>query len=132
VNAVVVIDDPAVVAEVWQVFLRYEVALVAGDRAVLDELFWSDPAAVRFGVADRQRGGAAIRAWRAAQGPLPGRVRTHTAVTTFGSDTASVTTLFHYPGRPQVGRQSQTWVRLPEGWRIVSAHVSEVPAGSDG
>ncbi|WP_202919193.1 oxalurate catabolism protein HpxZ [Saccharothrix deserti] len=126
-DTAVVVDDPAVVAEVWQVFERYEAALVAGDHAVLDELFWSGAQAVRYGIADLQRGGAAIRAWRASQGPLPGRVRTGTTVTTFGADTASVTTLFHYPGRPLVGRQSQTWVRLPEGWRIVSAHVSEIP-----
>lgn len=55
-------------------------------------------------------------------------MRTGTTVTTFGADTASVTTLFHYPDRPLIGRQSQMWVRLPEGWRIVSAHVSEIPA----
>jgi Protein of unknown function (DUF3225) len=26
------------------------------------------------------------------------------------------------------GRQSQTWVRMPEGWRIVAAHVSMLAA----
>ena len=35
-----------------------------------------------------------------------------------------VTTRFEYPGGGKLGRQSQTWVRLPQGWRIVTAHVS--------
>ena len=30
-------------------------------------------------------------------------------------------------GSPKVGRQSQTWVRLPEAWRVVAAHVSVIP-----
>ena len=28
------------------------------------------------------------------------------------------------PGK--VGRQMQTWVRFPEGWRVVAAHVSVI------
>ncbi|MET9002038.1 oxalurate catabolism protein HpxZ [Amycolatopsis sp. NPDC004169] len=121
-----VVDDPAVRAEVAAAFARYEAALVAGDHAVLNESFWASPATVRFGVADRQRGIDELRAWRATQGPLGGRVTYGTEITTFGTGTAVVTTLFRYPGRPVVGRQSQTWVRMPAGWRIVSAHVSEV------
>ena len=124
-----------VAAMVRTAFERYEAALVAGDAEALDAMFWESPATVRFGVRDRQQGHAAIRRWRARQGPLPGRVRSDTAVVTFGADAAVVTTLFAYPGRTVEGRsvegrQSQTWVRFPEGWRIVTAHVSEIPSGA--
>ncbi|MGW3966015.1 oxalurate catabolism protein HpxZ [Amycolatopsis sp. NPDC005003] len=123
-----VVDDPAVRAEVSAAFERYEAALSAGDHAVLNESFWASPATVRFGIADHQQGIDELRAWRATQGPLDGRATQNTLITTFGTDTAVVTTLFSYPGRPVVGRQSQTWVRMPAGWRIVSAHVSEISA----
>jgi hypothetical protein len=118
-----------VVAEVSALFARYESALVAGDHAVLDELFWASSATVRFGIADHQWGIDELRAWRTTQGPLTGRRIQDTGITTFGTDTAVVTTLFRNPGRPVIGRQSQTWVRMPDGWRIVSAHVSEIPDG---
>ena len=121
-----VVDDPAVHATVSAAFARYEAALLAGDHAVLDELFWANPATVRFGIADHQWGIDELRTWRATQEPLTGRRLHDTRITTFGPDTAVATTLFRYPGRPVVGRQSQTWVRMPAGWRIVSAHVSEI------
>jgi hypothetical protein len=94
---------------------------------VLNELFWASPATVRFGVADHQWGIDELRTWRATQGPLTGRVIHNTRITTFGPDTAVATTLFRNPGREVMGRQSQTWIRMPAGWRIVSAHVSEIP-----
>jgi ketosteroid isomerase-like protein len=127
----VAVDDPAVVAEVTAAFDAYEAALVAGDNETVCALFWSDPRTVRFGVADAQDGHAAIAAWRSTQGPLPGRRLHGSAVHTFGSDLAVVTTRFSYPGGAAEGRQTQTWVRFPEGWRVVSAHVSEIGA-SDG
>ncbi|GGM07349.1 AtzH-like domain-containing protein [Dactylosporangium sucinum] len=120
------LNRPDVVAEVTQCFVDYEKALTAGDVRALTEAFWSSPLVSRFGIADRQTGAAALAAWRASQPPLPpGRRLFDTVVTTFGTDLATVTTLFDYPGGEQrPGRQSQTWVRLPEGWRIVHAHVS--------
>jgi hypothetical protein len=123
------VNRPDVVAEVAAAFADYEKALVVGDVPALSVAFWASDEVVRFGVADRQTGAAQLRAWREAQPPLPsGRRLVDTRITTFGSDTAVVTTRFHYPDRPAEGRQSQTWVRLPgAGWRIVSAHVSEVP-----
>lgn len=120
------IGQPAAAQEVAAAFAAYESALVAGDTAILNEVFWDSGDTVRFGVADRQQGSAAIAGWRRSQGPLPGRQLSCTQLTTFGSDFAVITTLFFYPGRPLEGRQSQTWVRFSEGWRIVSAHVSEV------
>jgi hypothetical protein len=123
------IDRPATVAEVRAAFERYEQALVDGDVAVLTELFWDDPRCVRFGVADRQDGAAAIAAWRRAHPSVPaGRTLRETRVVAVDGSAAVVTTLFSYPDGAVEGRQSQTWVRFAEGWRIVAAHVSEVPA----
>lgn len=119
------INRPDVVAEVSALFTAYEKALVAGDAAALTEAFWDSEHTVRFGIADAQAGAAQVRAWRYAQPPLPaGRRLADTRVTTFGTDLAVVTTWFSYPCGGPVGRQSQTWVRFPDGWRIVSAHVS--------
>jgi hypothetical protein len=122
-----VLDRPQVVAEVRATFERYEQALVDGDVAVLTELFWADARCVRFGVADRQQGADEIAAWRAAHPSVPaGRRLSGTRVLAVDDRTAVVTTLFGYPDGAVEGRQSQTWVRFAEGWRIVAAHVSEV------
>ncbi|GIJ50437.1 hypothetical protein Val02_73230 [Virgisporangium aliadipatigenens] len=127
------VDRPDVVAEVTQVFAEYEKALVDGDVERMTELFWDSDSVVRFGIGDRQDGAAELRAWRAAQPPLPaGRTLHDTRVTAFGADHAVVTTLFTYPGVPGEGRQSQTWARFPGGWRIVHAHVSQVSAVEGG
>ena len=121
------LDRPEVVAEVRAAFDRYERALVDGDVAVLTELFWDDARCVRFGIADRQQGAAEIAAWRRAHPSVPpGRILRHTRVLAIDDRTAVVTTLFGYPDGAVEGRQSQTWVKLPEGWRIVAAHVSEL------
>ena len=128
------IDRDDVVAEVTAAFVAYEKALVANDTAALAEAFWDSPAVVRFGIADRQTGAEQLRAWRAAQAQLPpGRRLYDTRVTTFGAELATVTTMFDYPGgEDRPGRQSQTWVRLPEGWRIVHAHVSQAQGSVGG
>jgi hypothetical protein len=118
-----------IVAEVTAVFRHYEVALSTGDAATLNRLFWDSPLSVRFGTADRQRGLAEITAWRDAHPAVaPGRRLRDTQVLTVDARTAVVTTLFDYPDGAVEGRQTQVWVRFPVGWRIVSAHVSEVPA----
>ncbi len=122
------LDRTDVAADVRAAFDRYERALVDGDLAVLTELFWDDPRCVRFGIADRQRGGAEIAAWRREHPTVPpGRRLRDTTVLALGETAAVVTTLFDHPGGTTEGRQTQTWFRFPEGWRIVSAHVSEIP-----
>jgi ketosteroid isomerase-like protein len=124
----VAFDRRDVVAEVLAAFHRYEDALAAGDVDVLVELFWDDPRCVRFGVADRQQGADAITRWRQAHPGVPAGRRLHdTHVLAIGEHTAMVTTLFSYPDGAVEGRQSQTWVRFGQGWRVVAAHVSEVP-----
>jgi len=120
------IDLPDVLAEVSAQFARYEAALVANDVAVLDELFRNDSRTLRYGIAENLYGYKEIMAFRAARSPV-GLMRTtdRTVITTYGRDTAVASTLFYrdaWTGR--VGRQMQTWVRFPEGWRIVAAHVS--------
>jgi hypothetical protein len=118
------IDRPDVVAEVTAAFEAYERALVANDVGAMLGFFAGR--ALRYGISDQQTGLDEQRRWREAQPPLPaGRHLKDTAVQAYGRDTAVVTTLFGYPGSDVLGRQSQTWVRLPSGWRIVHAHVSE-------
>jgi ketosteroid isomerase-like protein len=113
-----------VITEVTAAFESYERALVTNDVEAILGFFAPD--AVRFGIADMQVGLTEQRQWRLAQPPLPpGRRLKDTIVQAYGPGVAVVTTLFGYPGGDVLGRQSQTWVRLDEGWRIVTAHVSE-------
>ncbi len=118
------VNLPDVIAEVRAVFDRYEQALVSNDVAALDELFWDSPHTLRYGLAENLHGYDAIRAFRAAR-PAQGLARTlqRTAITSYGRDFATANTEFLRAGGP-AGRQSQTWVRTPHGWRVVSAHVS--------
>jgi Protein of unknown function (DUF3225) len=123
------INIPEVVAEVTEAFRRYEAALVGNDVAVLDELFWNAPQTVRYGLTENLYGYAQIRAFRAARSPHGlARALANTVITTYGRDVATAGTEFRRAGTPRVGRQSQTWVRMPEGWRIVAAHVSWMDA----
>lgn len=125
------INDPATLAEVRSAFARYEAALVGNDVAVLDSLFWVNDRTVRYGIGENLYGFAAIAAFRAARAPA-GLARTldETVITTYGTDLATCSTLFRRDAAPgKVGRQMQSWVRLPEGWRIVAAHVSLIDEG---
>lgn len=123
---IVEIDHPEVMAEVRAAFDRYEQALVSNDVAVLDELFRDDPRTVRYGAGGNLYGYDEIRAFRAARSPVAlGRRLMKTVITTYGRDFAVASTLYERPSAPgRIGRQMQTWVRFPEGWRVVAAHVS--------
>ena len=123
-----IIDDPATRAEVEAAFAAYEAALMGNDVAALDGFFWRDARALRYGAAENLYGHAEIAAFRAGR-PTAGLARNleRTAVTTFGNDFATASTLFRRVGAPgRVGRQMQSWARLPDGWRIVAAHVSVI------
>src|ERR1700675_2984761 len=120
------VDLPDVLAEVTAQFARYEKALVTNDVTMLYELCRADARTLRYGIGENLYGYAAITAFRAARSPVGLMRRTEkTVITTYGRDTAVASTLFYRDSTPgRVGRQMQTWVRFPEGWRIVAAHVS--------
>ncbi|HEY9011072.1 MAG TPA: oxalurate catabolism protein HpxZ [Devosia sp.] len=122
------LNRPEVVAEVRAAFEDYERALIANDVAVLDLYFLPRPDTVRFGIAENLFGSEEIAAHR-RRGPLAGPDRriTRTVITTFGDSFATVSALFRREGvSGRVGRQMQTWVRMPDGWRVVAAHVSMI------
>jgi hypothetical protein len=120
------IDLPEVVAEVTEAFKKYETALVNNDVVGLDALFRNDPRTVRYGAAENLYGYSEIKAFRAARSPVGlGRTLSKTVITTYGRDFAVAATLYQRPSAAgKIGRQMQTWVRYPEGWRVVAAHVS--------
>ncbi len=123
------INKADVVVEVRGSFDAYEAALVRGDADEITAFFWDDDRALRFGIEDIQHSRAEIALWRAEAPPVPAdRVVSHVEVTAFGDDVATVNCEFRYPDDQSIGRQSQTWVRFPEGWRITSAHVSVIGA----
>ncbi len=124
------IDIPDVVAEVRKAFEEYEKALVNNDVDKLDELFRDDPRTIRYGAGEILYGYAQIKAFRAARSPVGlGRTLSKTSITTYGRDFATAATLYERPSAPgKIGRQMQTWVRFPEGWRVVAAHVSLIDA----
>ncbi len=117
---------PDVVAEVTAVFERYEKALVSNDVETLDALFRDDPNTIRYGASENLYGYGEIKAFRAGRSPVAlGRTLSKTVITTYGRDFAVASTLYERPSAPgRIGRQMQTWVRCPEGWRVVAAHVS--------
>ena len=120
------INDAATLAEVTAAFARYEAALTSNDVAVLDELFLAEPTTLRYGIE-------AIRAFRSSRAPTGlARRLDRTQITTYGSDCAVAATLFHRDSAPaRVGRQMQTWIRTPAGWRVAAAHVSIIDQPRD-
>ncbi|MGE0799007.1 MAG: oxalurate catabolism protein HpxZ [Lautropia sp.] len=119
------VNLPAVVAEVTAQFHRYEAALVGNDVAELDALFWDSPLTLRYGATENLYGYDAIARFRAAR-PAAGLARTllRVEITTFGHDFAVANCEFRRSGADRTGRQSQTWIRTVDGWRVVAAHVS--------
>jgi Protein of unknown function (DUF3225) len=121
------INIPEVVAEVRQAFERYEMALMNNRPDVLSELFWNSPHTQRYGIAENLYGYDAIagyRQQRAAAGGPPKRRLERTIITSYGRDFATANTTYVREGTGKQGRQTQTWMRTPEGWRVVAAHVS--------
>ncbi len=130
------VNIPEVVAELRQLYPRYEQALITNDVPTLIAMFWAGEQVMRFGVTENLYGPGELEAFRNSR-PAANLSRTITRleIVSFGYDFASITVEFERavpadsPTRPPTrGRQSQAWVRLPEGWRIVSAHVSLLPA----
>lgn len=124
------VDLPEIVAEVTAEFERYEAALVGNDVTVLDRIFAVDHRTIRYGTDENLYGYDEIAAFRAARSPAGlARTLSRTVITTYGRDFAVASTLYRRPsaGAGKIGRQMQTWVRFPQGWRVVAAHVSMIP-----
>lgn len=120
-------DQSDAVADLQTAFKAYEAALLRHDVAALNAFFWNDARTLRYGIAEHSQGIAAIREYRAHALPVPaGRQLCNTVITTFGSEFGSVCTEFTGPDTALLGRQTQTWVRFPDGWKIVAAHVSQI------
>jgi hypothetical protein len=127
-----IINDPEVVMELRALYPRYEEALVKNDVDTLMAMFWAGPQVMRFGATENLYGPEELEAFRKAR-PAANLARTITRmdIVSFGRDFASITLEFERVSAGGIlrGRQSQVWVRLPEGWRIVQAHLSLLPMG---
>jgi hypothetical protein len=121
------INDPEIVAELKALYPQYETALVNNDAETLIRMFWASPHAMRFGVTENLYGIDEIDAFRKGRSPANlARTVKRLDIVAFGRDCGSVTLEFERAADGKIiqGRQSQMWIRFPEGWRIVSAHVS--------
>ena len=121
------VDIPEILAELTAMFEAYERALVTNDIETLNRLFWDSPATVRYGTRDieRQYGHAEIAEFRTKRGVVNAeRTLQNRRITTFGRDFGIANTEFRSPSSDRIGRQSQTWMRTTNGWKIVGAHVS--------
>jgi hypothetical protein len=128
----VILNDPAVLAEVTAAVDVYETALMDNDVEALDGAFWASPHTVRLGVTENLYGFDEIAAFRVGRaGGSPPRTRLRTEITTFGTDFAVANVEFQRDGSDKIGRQSQTWIRTADGWKVASAHVSLMQAGAD-
>jgi hypothetical protein len=126
-----IINDPETLAGATAAFKAYEQALMTNDLDALDAMFWNSRFTIRFGPGQNLYGIEAIQAFRAARvGGSPKRSLANTVITSFGSDFATANTEFQRVGAPRPGRQTQSWVRFPEGWRVVSAHISMLGEGN--
>ena len=124
------INDADAIAELTEIYPTYEQALLTNDIAAMMRLFWSSPHVIRFGATENLHGIEEIAAFRAARTATNlARKITRLDITSFGSNAACINLEFERDAEGKIvrGRQSQTWIRMPEGWRIVSAHVSLLP-----
>ncbi len=123
------VNDPKVLEEVTAAFQRYETALNDNDVATLTGLFWKSELTIRFGINENLYGHDAITTFRQTRPNIDlRRTLANTVITTYGSDFATANTEFVKRDSGRRGRQSQTWARTDAGWRVVSAHVSFLPA----
>eukprot|EP00435_Cladocopium_sp_Y103_P031295 s951_g7.t3 len=123
------INSPQVLEDLRREFERYERALCSNDVKELDELFHQSPETIRYGVSENLYGYEAIKAFRGSRSPPGNRKILRSAVTTYGSDFGVTNMEFQRDGSSKIGRQSQTWLRTPDGWKaeppsVISAHVS--------
>ena len=125
------VNDPEVISELEALYPEYEQALLSNDVEKLVAMFWDGRQVMRFGATENLYGPEELEAFRKAR-PAANLARTvkRLEIVSFGRDFASITLEFERVAgsKTVLGRQSQVWVRFPEGWRIVQAHVSLLPA----
>lgn len=127
-----IVNDPAVLAELTALVDAYETALMSNEVEALDGVFWKSPHTVRLGVAENLWGFDQIAEFRVGRaGGSPPRTRLRTEITTFGQDFAVANVEFRRDDTGKIGRQSQTWIRTEAGWKVACAHVSLMQGGSD-
>ena len=119
-----IVNDPQVIAQVRSAFDAYERALMADDVAAMDALFRAAPETVRYGVGEVLYGIDEIRQFRKGRGGSPQRTLARVEIASYGDDFATANAEFYREGSTRRGRQSQSWVRFADGWKVVSAHVS--------
>lgn len=125
------VNLPGPLAELTTACDEYETALMENDLDLLDALFWDNSLTLRYGVGENLYGISEIRDFRKGRaGGSPQRDVLRREIVTFGSDMGVCNLEFRRQGGSRIGRQSQTWLKTAEGWRIVSAHVSLMEAGS--
>lgn len=124
-NSMYEINLPEVLAEMTAIFAQYERAIVSNDIAALNGFFWDSPLTLRYGADQNQYGITQITAFRRTRSAVDlARELRNTVITTYGRDFATANTEFYRESMPGPGRQSQTWLRTGDGWKVVAAHVS--------
>ena len=124
------INIPEVHAEVTDAFWKYDRALVENDIDTVIALFWDSPHTLRYSPTDLLYGIQEIKDFRQTQRGTPlKREVTKLVVTTFGRVFGTANCETRRTDTGALGRQSHSWVRLEDGWRIVAAQVSVPLAG---
>lgn len=118
------IDDLPLLQEITDAFYEYERALMEDDVPAMDGLFHDAPTTNRYGVGEVLYGIDEIRAFRKGRGGSPQRRLGKVAITVYGDGFATADAEFFREGSDRRGRQTQSWVKFPDGWKVVSAHVS--------
>lgn len=125
------IDDPAAVLELTAACDAYEAALMGNDLEAMDNLFWDSSLTLRYGVGENLYGIAAVRDFRTSRsGGSPGRDVVRREIHVFGGNVGVCNLEFRRTGATTIGRQSQTWIRTANGWKVASAHVSLIGSTS--
>jgi len=118
------INNPDLLNEVTEAFYAYERALMTDDIPAMDALFHDAPTTNRYGVGEVLYGIEEIRTFRKGRGGSPQRTLGRVAITVYGDAFATADAEFARDGVSRRGRQTQSWVKFADGWKIVSAHVS--------
>lgn len=117
--------NPETIAALTLASDQYEEALAQNDVATLDALFCDVPNVIRLGATENLFGPEEIAVFRRHRtGGAPPRERLRREIVALGAHAGCVTIIFKNLRTNQIGRQSQTWIRQNDTWRVLIAHVS--------